>query len=135
MSKIIFTSEQIAKLRKNVNVTTCSERSITWSQQFKLQAVRLYQQGMAAREIFRQAGFELSVIGRNKPKDCLKCWNKIYRTKGEFGLSQERRGATGRPKKILDASAADKIKRLEAEVAYLKKENHFLTKLRKKSLN
>ena len=41
----------------------------------------------------------------------------------------------GRPKSIAGLTDKEKLKRLEAEVAYLKEENRFLAKLRKKSLN
>jgi len=133
MSKTIFTEEQIEQLSSNANVSRCGERSITYGKNFKLNAVQLYQQGLTSTEIFRQAGFDLNVIGRGKPKECLKRWNRTCRIKGEAVLATETRGkGGGRPRKIQDKSDADKIKRLEAEVAYLKAENDFLTKLRAK---
>lgn len=111
-----------------------SNKSITYSKDFKLKAVKLYnQQGLTSTEIFRQEGFDLNLIGKDKPKDCLRRWNKVYRAKGERGLTIETRGrAGGRPKKPRDKTEADKIKRLEAEVAYLKAENDFLAELRAK---
>jgi hypothetical protein len=50
---------------------------------------------------------------------------------GAFGIETRGKGG-GRPKKIKDTNDTDKIKRLEAEVAYLKAENDFLIKLRAK---
>lgn len=136
MSKRIFTSEQTAQIEKNERVVRCSARSITWTQQFKLQAVILYEKGLTPREIFKQAGLDLSIIGQDQPKECLKRWNRIFRRKGVVGFNRKR-GGPGRPKKITNEneSVAEKIKRLETEVAYLKAENNFLSKLRKKSLN
>ena len=132
MSKRIFTKEQAKQLLRNRNVSACSERSITYSNDFKIRAVKLYKQGLTSREIFKQAGFDLNAIGRDQPKECLKRWNKTWRVKGEGGLSAETRGHPGRPGKPKDLSDADKIKRLEAEIAYLKAENDFLAKLRAK---
>lgn len=132
MSKRIFTKQQVKQLLSNKNVSGCSERSITYSKDFKIKAVKLYKQGLTPREIFRQAGFDLNAISRDQPKECLKRWNKIWGTKGEGGLAAETRGRTGRPKKTKDLSDVDKIKRLEAEIAYLKAENDFLAKLRAK---
>lgn len=67
------------------------------------------------------------------PAESLRRWNNVYRTKGIEKLSVENRGRDGgRPPKIKDATEKDKIKRLEAEVAYLKAENDFLAKLRAK---
>jgi len=117
---------------RNENVSGCSERSITYSNDFKIKAVKLYKQGLTSREIFKQAGFDLNTIGRDQPQSCLKRWNKTWRAKGEGGLAIETRGRTGRPKKPKDLSDADKIKWLEAEIAYLKAENDFLAKLRAK---
>jgi len=133
MSKHIFTTEQIKELRKNIAVARCSERSITYSKEFKINAVKQHAQGLASSEIFRQAGFDPKVLGKDQPKECLKRWNRIYRTKGEKWLASENRGRLGgRPKKPKDMSDADTIKRLETEIAYLKAENDFLAKLRAK---
>lgn len=133
MSKRIFTKEQIEELLKNENIVRCSERSITYGKDFKIRAVKLYKEGLTSTEIFRQEGFDLNLMGKDKPKDCLRCWNRIYRAKGEKGLTIETRGRLGgRPRKPRDKTDSDKIKRLEAEVAYLKAENDFLVKLRAK---
>ena len=133
MSKRIFNKEEIAKLLTNENVSKCSEKSITYSEDFKVRAVKEYEQGLQSREIFINAGFDINMIGRNMPKDCLARWNRIYRMKGAEKLKNENRGrAGGRPKKIKDKSDAGRIERLEAENAYLKAENDFLVKLRAK---
>ena len=130
MSNRIFSQEEIKELSKNINVSKCSERSISYSKDFKIKAVRLYSEGMTSSEIFRQGGFLLEMIGLKKPKGCLRRWNKVYRTKGTAGLLIEARGrGGGRPKKI-NLSDNDRIQRLETEIAYLKAENDFLVKLR-----
>jgi transposase-like protein len=133
MSKRIFTEEQINGLLKNTHISRCSERSITFTKDFKLLAIKLYEQGLASSDIFRDAGFDLNLIGRQQPKECLKRWLRVFRTKDEDGLSEHRgklkRG--GRPK-TKGITEADKIMRLEAEIAYLKLENDFLAKLRAK---
>ncbi len=132
MSKRIFTQEQIKELLSNENVAKCSERSITYSKAFKVKAISQYATGSTSREIFEVAGFSLELIGHDMPKDTLKRWNKIHKTKGAAGLTIEARGRGGGRPKMKDATDADKIKRLEAEVAYLKVENDFLAKLRAK---
>lgn len=134
MSKIIFTKEEIDQLMNNENIVSCREGSITYSKDFKVNAVKLYEQGLTPADIFRQAGINLNIAGRKKPKECLRRWNRIYRNKGDKGLMEDGRGknSPGRPKRPRDRSDADKIKRLEAEVVYLKAENDFLIKLRAK---
>jgi transposase len=132
MSKRIFTRKQIEELLKNKSIAKCSEKSITFSKDFKIRAVTLYEEhGLTPQEIFRDAGLDLNMIGRKMPKNCMKRWNKSYRAKGRDGLLETRGKAKGggRPKtKYLNDG--EKIKYLEAQVAYLKAENDFLAKLR-----
>jgi transposase len=132
MSKRIYNLEQIGLLVSNKNVSKCSDKSISFNKEFKLRAVKQYEEGMTSREIFRQANFDLNVIGKNTPKYCLRRWNKTYKVKGLVGLESEARGRGGGRPKTKGLAEKDKIKRLEAEVAYLKAENDFLAKLRAK---
>jgi hypothetical protein len=72
------------------------------------------------------------------PKGCLRRWKKVFKDKGEVGLKidgRSRRKPAGRPKNLANLTDEEKLKRLEAEVAYLKEENRFLARLRKQSLN
>lgn len=136
MSKRIFTKEQIETLLQNPNVAGCSEKSISYHKDFKIQAVRKYREGLPALEIFEQSNFDIGAIGRDTPKESLRRWRKTFKNKGEEGLKTDGRAGNnpnGRPKKIVDINDKEKIKRLQAEVVYLKEENHFLARLRKKS--
>lgn len=128
----MFSSEEIKELLKNKNIAKCSSKSITFSPSFKLSAVkRYYDEGCSSNAIFKDAGFDLGIIGKDKAKNCLKRWRKIYHAKGKKGLMSEARGGPGRrrPKTRLK-SDQEKIKYLEAKVAYLDVENDFLAKLR-----
>lgn len=134
MSKRIFTREQIEELSKNKNVIKCSEKAISYNKKFKVSAVTEHEQGLTPQEIFRDAGFNLNLLGRKIPKGCLRRWSKTYRLKGKEGLEIESRGkgaGGGRPK-TKNLTDSEKIKWLEAENAYLKAENDFLVKLRAK---
>ncbi|TAN57814.1 hypothetical protein EPN15_02905 [Patescibacteria group bacterium] len=123
------------RLLKNKNAARCSEKSISYAKKFKLAAVKRYNEdGLPASEVFREAGFDLHLIGKDTPKDCLRCWRRAYAAKGEGELLIETRGrgkGGGRPK-TKNITEAEKIERLAAEVAYLKAENDFLAKLRAK---
>ena len=105
---------------------------------FKITAVKKYREGLPPNEIFRQANFDIKMIGRDAPHECLRRWLK----KGETELKSDGRGQSklgGRTKNIENQmtglSDREKIKYLETKIAYLKAENDFLAKLRKKSLN
>ena len=133
MSKRRFTADQIIKLLKNKNIAKCSDKSITYSKEFKLLAIKQYEEdGYSSRMIFEEAGFNLRLIGGDIPRASLLRWRKTYMTKGFVGLSTEARGRShngGRPR-TKGLTDADRIKRLEIENAYLKEENSFLAKLR-----
>lgn len=136
MSKRIFTQEQVNELRQNPNVANCSERSILYHKKFKVLAIEKYLQGMPPSWIFKEAGFNLAIIGCSIPEECLKRWRRIFKKKGKAGLTADGRKGNnphGRPKGIENLSDKEKIKYLETQVAYLKAENDFLAKLRKKS--
>lgn len=137
MSKRLFTQEQIASLLKNKHVIRASERSITYRASFKLAAIKRYQEGLPPSAIFREAGFNLALIGRKTPKWLVGDWRKKYDTKGARGLQKDGRGSQGggRPPSLAAMSEKERLKYLEAEVAYLKAENAFLAKLRKQRLN
>jgi hypothetical protein len=136
MSKRIFTPEQIKELLQNPNVAKCSERSISYHKDFKILAVKRYQEGHPPQAIFLEAGFNPAIIGLKTPKWCLQDWLKIFNRKGVAGLKTDGRGrhkSGGRPKSIKHLLDKEKLKYLEAQVAYLRAENDFLAKLRKKS--
>jgi len=138
MSKRIFNQEQIKTLLQNPNVEGCSEKSISYHKDFKILAVRKYREGLPPSEIFRQAQLDIDVIGCKTPKGCLRRWKKVFKDKGEAGLKTDgrsKRKPAGRPKNLANLTDEEKLRRLEAEVTYLKEENRFLAKLRKQSLN
>jgi transposase len=133
MSKRRFSPEQVADLLRNPNVAKCSSKAISYNSDFKILAVKQYnEEGLPVRCIFEKAGFDLSVIGHEKPKQCLESWREKAKLKGLASLAIDHRGKKpggGRPR-TKGMTDAEKITRLEATVAYLKAENDFLVKLR-----
>ena len=131
MEKNKYSPEQLKALRNNPNVAKCSSRSITYSQGFKLRAVKqYYDEGLGPTEIFLKAGFDLDIIGRKKPKSCLRDWRTIYKSKGQKELLKENRGKQGGRRTKLRES--DDPEYLKAKIAYLEAENDFLRKLKTK---
>lgn len=131
MNKNKFSEEQIKTLLNNHNVVKCSNKTITYSKDFKIFAVKQYnEKGRAVNQIFREAGFDPRVIGKYTPQNCLKNWRRVFKTKGIDGLKAESRGRDGGKLGFKGLTDKDRIKRLETENAYLKAENDFLVKLR-----
>ena len=131
MSKRIFTKEQVKLLSENTHIASCSARSIEYRKEFKISAIKqYYEHNLTPGDIFRLAGFDIKLIGKDVPQKCLERWRRIFKSKGKNGLSINTKG---RKKKIpKDITDKDKIERLEAEIAYLKAENDFLVELRAK---
>lgn len=134
MKQSKFDPKQIIKLLENKYVVKCSSKAITYSSEFKVFAVKQYTIGKTASQIFREAGFDLNVVGDCVFQGCLRRWRKKFEAKGEVGLRTDERGTTkgiiiGRPK-TKGLTDVDQIKRLKIEVAYLKAKNDFLVKLR-----
>ena len=136
MSKRIFSPEQVSEILKNANVARCSEKSITYHKDFKIESLRRYQQeGLSASRIFEEAGFNVALIGRETPMECVKRWRKTLKKKGVDSFSKEQRGGPGRRQGLKSLTDKEKLRYYEAQVAYLKAENAFLAKLRKQRLN
>lgn len=131
MSKRIFVQEQINELTKNPGVLCCSEKSITYHNDFKLAAIKRYYEGLSPTLIFTAAGFNLALIGEKTPKYCLHRWLALYRQKGEAAFTRETRGGPGRRVSERRMTDKEKIKYYQAQITYLKSENAFLAKLRK----
>ena len=130
MSKRIFSSEGIRKLEENPNVARVSEKSITYAYIFKEQAIQQYESGKTSSEIFKEAGFNLDLIGKKQPKYCLRRWRERFKKNGVEGL-YDTRGQMKQRRKLRNTET-DRMKWLEAEVKYLKAENAFLAQLRAK---
>ena len=131
MSDRLFDPEARAQLVANKNVLRVTEGTITYSPDFKVEAVRANLiQGKPPLLIFLDAGFNLDLIGHETPKRCLKRWRKIFKQRGEQGLRDDRRGknATGQ-RDERELTVEEKLRRAQARVRYLELENDFLKKL------
>jgi len=134
MSKRIFTKNQIEDLLLNKNVERCSEKSITYSKEFKIRAIKQYnEEGLSSTMIFKQAGFDLNIIGKDTPDGLMYTWRKILKEKGLKELSKETRGRgrIGKGPQNIKGSDKEKMEFLELKIAYLEEENRFLKILRK----
>ena len=61
MSKVIFDQNDIKELRKNINIQKVSEKSITYSDEFKGNFIEKYINEKSTRIIFEEAGFRIDV--------------------------------------------------------------------------
>ena len=68
MSKKKFTQEEIEILHKNPYIKKVSEKSITYTDEFKEYFRIEYEAGKMPVEIFRSAGFDTRILGRIRIK-------------------------------------------------------------------
>lgn len=127
MSKITFTKEQIDQLNLNPNVKRVSDKSITYTDEFKRAFIEAYLQGEIPRVIFEKAGFDIEVIGVKRYEQSAGRWIRAYRKDGITGLRDTRADNAGRPtdkplsKDQIITQQQDKIRLLEEQVELLKK--------------
>ncbi len=124
-------NESIRRLLEgNPNVLHVTDKTIQYLPEFKLSAVKAYQEGKTPYEIFLEAGLDPRQIGTDIPKQSLKRWRKSYDTLGEEGLLSERRGrgSTGRPV-TRNLSAEEQLKKAQAKIKYLEAELELSKKL------
>lgn len=126
-----FGPEERARVLQNRNVLKVSDTTITYCSDFKVRAVREnLVESKTPQDIFLTAGFDLDLIGRETPKRCLNRWRAICAQRGEEGLRDDHRGKA-KPPAERELTAEEKLRRLEARVRYLEKENELLKKTRR----
>jgi transposase-like protein len=130
--RTIFSQEQITRLKQNPCVFRCTQKSIHYTYEFKKRSLDLYTQGISPNEIWKRAGFDVSMWKKGYCGNTLKDWRRLVRTRGIESLTQlggVQSDAGPKNESFIDA---DKVKRLELQVKYLQAENDFLAKLRAK---
>lgn len=70
MTKTLFTESDISILKKNKNVLRVSEKSITYTDEFRLHFINEYMSGHLPREIFVASGFDIDIVGIKRVEMC-----------------------------------------------------------------
>lgn len=94
-----FTPKQRSRLLANRNVQAASEKTVTFTPDFKIKAVHLYKEGTSPDQIFEDAGIPLEYFQDDYCRSCIKRWLEKFNSEGEDSLrfDERGRGATGRP--------------------------------------
>lgn len=130
MSKITFDKQSIELLKQNHYVVKVSEKSITYSDEFKRFFIEEYLTGKIPRVIFEEAGFDIEILGIKRYEQAAARWLRSYNNDGIIGLRDTRKENSGRPtdKKLSKDDIISKqearIKLLEEQVTMLKKIRH-----------
>ena len=129
MPRNYFTDEQMEELRKSPYVEKVSKANVVFTEEFKTEFLRLYDQGINSRDILRQFGIDPDLLGRRR-LDTLSRRIRSQSLRPE-GFSRKPSGSKGKPRKKKhpefqnDTQKAEYYKeyaeRLEQEIELLKK--------------
>lgn len=78
MGKGNFTPEEVQLLKKNPNVRSVADRRITYTKAFKVHFVNEYRMGKSPTQIFREAGFDVKVLGHKRIERASANWKEAY---------------------------------------------------------
>lgn len=130
--RTVFSIEEIARLSRNPCVWSVSERSISYTYEFKKRALDLYFQGIKPDDIWKQAGFDIRIWKKGYCRYTLKDWRRMLKRGGLESLTRQSGVQADGGYRRAKSPESDRVRRLELKVQYLEAENNFLIKLRAK---
>jgi len=122
-----FSEYEIENLKRNPNVKSVSDKSITYQDSFKEHFINEYNKGKIPRVIFEEAGFDIHVLGDRIKKASYRWRQQSNRLEG---LTDTRKGGSGRPR-TRDLTDTEIISRQKAQIELLKQERDFLLELKR----
>lgn len=122
MGSNYFTEEQQEQLLCSPYIDKISEKSITYTKEFKERFSNEYNSGKIPSQILFDMGIDPHILGKRR-KNSIVARVKKYELRPEGFESLQK----GRPS-TKELSDDERINRLEQKVAYLKQENEFLKK-------
>ncbi|MDV7763350.1 hypothetical protein N9I19_01850 [Peribacillus sp. CSMR9] len=99
----------------------------SYNPEFKTKAIKEYKKGKSPSQIFIEHGFNLEIIGKEKPKRCLQRWRDTLKglvEEGFLNAVEKERCPSSKAQ-----SAEDQLRKAEARIKFLETENDFLKKL------
>lgn len=121
-----FAKEQIETLRKNPYVKKVSEKSITYTEEFKKIFIDEYKNGCPPSIILTKYGFSCTTLGESRIKNISNRYRK--QSEREQGLIDTRKYNSGRPL-TRDLSKDEIIAKQNHKILVLEQENTFLKKI------
>lgn len=121
MSKIIYTENEIKEIEANKYVDKCTTKQIRFTNEFKIELLKLADKWFFYREIFEALWFPEYVVKSQVPERSYTRWKNIKKTKWLVWLIWTKKWRPIKEKKDLNKmSLKEQNEYLQAEVAYLK---------------
>lgn len=125
MNKRLFTQEEIEELSKNKYVSKVTPNCILYTEEFKSLYYQEYCNGLSTLQIFKNYGFDLDVLGRDRIHKFASDLRK--KAKALESFEDKRQYKTGPVRKALTKD--EEIEQLRRQVSILKHENDFLKRI------
>jgi len=117
MAKILYSLEQVQELSNSPYVEKCSDRYIVFTKEYKIEFLRLSEQWIFYREIFKLLWFPKYIVESKVPERSYNRWKKNMRNGTlESKKWRKKKGNTDFSK----MTPEEQVKYLQAENAYLK---------------
>lgn len=125
-----FTEEQIKELKQNKYVNKVTEKTISFTKEFKEHFIDESNKGKGPTRIFIESGINPYTIGSERIKHFSKRIKSKYKKKESFDDNRGKK-TTGRPKKVKEKelSIEEQLDKLKHENLVLKAEINLLKKM------
>ena len=127
MNQKNFTEKEMNELRKHPYIQSVTSTLITYTDEFKRIFIAEDRDGKLPREIFRDHGFDVDLLGGSRIRKAAYRLRKAYKKQGIDGLNDARKHPSKKEKK--EVSIKEQYARMEAQIQFLKAENELLKKL------
>ena len=127
MKRYPLPKEYVQELNKQRYVEQATERSVSFTAEFKQMAYDEYCRGKSMREIFEEAGFDASKLGEKRLHNFAH--QLMSKSKEEAGFADKRKDKSLQSPLSTEAQMLKRIRELEHRNAYLEQENDFLKKI------
>ena len=122
-----ISKENVNKLKEHPYVAKATEWTISFTAEFKRIAYEEYSSGKSMQEIFRDAGFDVEMLGEKRLQNFRN--NLVEKANSESGFEDGRKSNCRKEAETPMAQMAKRIRELEHRNAYLEQENEFLKKI------
>ena len=126
MSNILFDEEQQKRLRANHWVKSVTEKSISFTEDFKIYFINEYNLGKLPKQIFKDAGFDINMLGDKRIEQSTARFKK--QNKRKEGFHDTRTNNSGR-RLGKELSIEEENELLKKQNAKLQQELEFLKKM------
>lgn len=125
MKRIPIPIESVRKLQEHPYVEKATGWSVRFTPEFKRIAYEAYRNGKSMRQIFKEAGIDVEILGGKRLQNFRN--HLVEESKGNPDFENQRKSS--RKEQSTESQMAKRIRELEHRNAYLEQENEFLKKI------